>query len=323
MDSTGTPKITDFGLSNILSSENEIVHDICGSPRYEAPEILNNKPLEKSVDVYAFGLILYELMTGRLPFGTYTDKNVLRRDVSRGIRPIVVSSDNIPPAIVDLMSCCWAGNPAERPSFDVVCKILRSALYELKLPHKEPRDFWEDNFIDEADIHFKDICRMAKRAGVELGKINGIESILCDKDKAISMKRFTQLYEWFGPWFKFREARSIIEEVAVLMERDWFHGFIGRDVALSRLHDREVGTFLVRLSTYEVGQPFTISYMATKDDGSPGINNARIKRVAFCPSVYEFNGKQFKSLDEIIKLCRDAKIITSACPKESKPFSLY
>lgn len=66
-DSDTEIKITDFGLSNIMSASN-ILRSKCGTPVYMAPEMLQNQPYDQSVDVWAAGILLYIMLSGTLPF---------------------------------------------------------------------------------------------------------------------------------------------------------------------------------------------------------------------------------------------------------------
>jgi len=66
-DSDTDIKITDFGLSNIMTTTN-ILQSKCGTPVYMAPEMLQNLPYDQSVDVWAAGIILYIILSGTLPF---------------------------------------------------------------------------------------------------------------------------------------------------------------------------------------------------------------------------------------------------------------
>jgi len=81
--SDGTVKVLDFGLAKILSPESgEIVHQnlthsptmatqagmILGTAAYMAPEQARGKPVDKRADIWAFGVVLYEMLTGRRAF---------------------------------------------------------------------------------------------------------------------------------------------------------------------------------------------------------------------------------------------------------------
>jgi serine/threonine protein kinase len=64
------PKIADFGLSRLMDSmDSSVSNSAIGiTIAYAAPEQIENHPIKKNVDLWAFGVILYRLMTGRLPF---------------------------------------------------------------------------------------------------------------------------------------------------------------------------------------------------------------------------------------------------------------
>lgn len=314
MDSAGTPKIADFGFSDTLTSETEHLHDQLGpkgSPRYMAPEIMERKALDKSVDVYAFGIILYELMTGKLSFSTYNDYYIFSRDVIRGVRPEVVPSDNVPAPIAALMARCWDADPAARPTFEEIVQQLRGNFYEVTIPEVDPRAFWMDNFEDESVIRFGDICRMARNAGVV---INHLEEVLCDREGAISMAHFTRLYRWFGQWYRFERSGSTICEIEALVKSEWFHGFIDKDKTMGRLAYRAPGTFLVRLSDTTPGFPFTISYVGMQG-GKQFVSHFRIKKVGFEPSAYEINNVRFGNIVDIVAAYAKSGVFTFPCPK--------
>ena len=67
IDSDGYLKIIDFGLARICVRD-ETAMTTCGTPEYFAPEIINKKGYEKSVDWWAVGVIIYEMIFGLTPF---------------------------------------------------------------------------------------------------------------------------------------------------------------------------------------------------------------------------------------------------------------
>jgi WD40 repeat protein len=96
---THQPKITDFGLARILAEGEEHTRSgvIVGTPGYMAPEQAagKNRAVSTAADVYALGVILYELLTGRVPFQGATALEVLRQVEAaepprpRSLRPAV------------------------------------------------------------------------------------------------------------------------------------------------------------------------------------------------------------------------------------------
>jgi len=73
-DAAGTPLIADLGLARALDRETRYTQSgvLTGTPSYMAPEQLDGRSLGPATDVYAVGVILYELLTGRLPFRANT-----------------------------------------------------------------------------------------------------------------------------------------------------------------------------------------------------------------------------------------------------------
>ena len=68
LDAKGHIKLTDFGLSKILETESDKAFTICGTPQYLAPEILQKKGYNKAVDWWSLGSVMYEMLTGKIPF---------------------------------------------------------------------------------------------------------------------------------------------------------------------------------------------------------------------------------------------------------------
>ena len=70
LDKEGHVKLTDFGLSKIVFEEknNEKAFTICGTPEYLAPEILEDKGYDQTVDWWSLGALIYEMLVGYSPF---------------------------------------------------------------------------------------------------------------------------------------------------------------------------------------------------------------------------------------------------------------
>ena len=74
VDTDGYLKIVDFGLARSLMN-NEANNTLIGAPAYFAPEQLKGEPYDKTVDFWAVGIIMYQMLTGALPFHS---KNLYR-----------------------------------------------------------------------------------------------------------------------------------------------------------------------------------------------------------------------------------------------------
>lgn len=125
VDSAVEPVLIDFGLA-ILASDAE--RQIVGSPYYMAPEAIVGKAVSAKLDVYAAGVILYELLSGRTPFeGSGTVAALLRKQLeATPPRPAGVHEE-----LWLLLQEMLAKDPRERPEAADVCDRLRQLLPQL------------------------------------------------------------------------------------------------------------------------------------------------------------------------------------------------
>ena len=65
----GTPKIADFGVAKLMTADATATTAPVGTPSYMAPEQIEGKPIDARSDVFALGILTYQLLTGRAPFG--------------------------------------------------------------------------------------------------------------------------------------------------------------------------------------------------------------------------------------------------------------
>ena len=95
---------------------------ILGTPLWMAPELFEGRQYDKSIDVYAFAMILYQLITNQMPFGGHIQTGELMDKIFKRERPEIPAT--IPEIFRQLLNRCWAQNPKERPSFDEIIEIL-------------------------------------------------------------------------------------------------------------------------------------------------------------------------------------------------------
>ena len=80
-------KLTDFGLSRNFDSRKPSAMTVCGTPCWVAPEVFRNEPYDEKIDVYSYGVLIWEVCAAKKPYGD-RDCNDLSRLVGRkGLRP--------------------------------------------------------------------------------------------------------------------------------------------------------------------------------------------------------------------------------------------
>lgn len=118
-------KVGDFGLSKI--KRNTLVSGgVRGTLPWMAPELLNgssNKVSEK-VDVFSFGIVLWEILTGEEPYANMHYGAIIGGIVNNSLRPLIPASCD--PEWRRLMEQCWAPDPHQRPSFTQIAVCLRA-----------------------------------------------------------------------------------------------------------------------------------------------------------------------------------------------------
>lgn len=118
VDGRGRARVTDFGLA--VAGESS---DRSGTPAYMAPEQLQGAASSVASDIYALGLVLYEIFTGRRAFDSTSLQDLLaRQHANEFTRPSSVTRD-VPAAVERVILRCLAADPAARP--DSVRDILR------------------------------------------------------------------------------------------------------------------------------------------------------------------------------------------------------
>ncbi|KAJ9546048.1 hypothetical protein OSB04_025755 [Centaurea solstitialis] len=121
MDENGIVKVSDFGVARVQNKSSVMTAET-GTYRWMAPEVIEHRPYNHKADVFSFGIVLWELLTQKLPYTNLTPLQAAIGVVQKGLRPAIPK--NAHPEIVALLERCWHQDPSLRPEFSEIITIL-------------------------------------------------------------------------------------------------------------------------------------------------------------------------------------------------------
>jgi polar amino acid transport system substrate-binding protein len=130
MDEDGNPYLADFGLAKFTEGKIELTNTLMtGTAAYMAPEIAREGKSTKRADIYALGIILFEMLTGKLPYDGKTPYKVLSAHVNQPIPRIKDLRSDLPDAVQEVIDTAIAKEPADRyATAEAMASAFRSAM---------------------------------------------------------------------------------------------------------------------------------------------------------------------------------------------------
>jgi serine/threonine protein kinase/tetratricopeptide (TPR) repeat protein len=113
----GQVKITDFGLAKMTGSELLTkAGTILGTVAYMSPEQLSNKPIDLRTDIWSWGVMLYEMISGERPFTGHYEQSIIYSIINDSPKPLQSWYPDIPPKLEEVINKTMAKNPDDRYS---------------------------------------------------------------------------------------------------------------------------------------------------------------------------------------------------------------
>ena len=126
-------KVADFGIATVISEGTTLVThggDVLGTPAYIAPEQASGNPLTPAADIYSAGTVLYELLSGRLPFdGTGGALSMMRRHIFGDPKPITGVAEPLAQVIMRSLARETANRYRDAEAFAVDLAVAATAVY--------------------------------------------------------------------------------------------------------------------------------------------------------------------------------------------------
>ncbi|MHB8864421.1 MAG: serine/threonine protein kinase [Pirellulaceae bacterium] len=139
----GHVKLIDFalahriktGLSRLFARRSRIQ----GTRSYMAPEQIRGRPLDARTDIYSFGCLLYELLSGKLPFTGISPEDLLRKHLTAAVPTLMSANKNVTSDFNDLVVQMMSKNPDQRPqSMEEFLRHFQSIRVFRSLPKPPP-----------------------------------------------------------------------------------------------------------------------------------------------------------------------------------------
>lgn len=136
LDDAGHAHLTDFGLAKVIQGSQHLTLSgtVVGTPAYMSPEQLRGDPLDRRTDIYSLGVILYNLVVGRLPFDTATSDivTIIYQQLEKAPpRPRTINSD-INPEVETVILRALAKAPGDR--YDSAAEMAQAFSAAVGLP---------------------------------------------------------------------------------------------------------------------------------------------------------------------------------------------
>jgi len=135
----GIVKVLDFGLAKLTGPEADdfeprehtAPNRLMGTINYMSPEQVLGEPVDERTDIFSFGVVLYEMLSGEMPFAGASDAAIYNATINKVLPPLRESNDAIPPALDEIVKCAMEKDRALRyQSFSELRADLKSILRE-------------------------------------------------------------------------------------------------------------------------------------------------------------------------------------------------
>jgi len=118
LDESGNACLADFGLAKTMAGSRDLTTtgSILGTPAYMSPEQARGDRLDARSDIYSFAILVYEALSGQLPFHANTSMEYIQKQLTEAPPSIVTVAPRLPPAVGEVLRRGMAKERAQRPA---------------------------------------------------------------------------------------------------------------------------------------------------------------------------------------------------------------
>jgi len=299
-----------------------------------APEVMMETETNEKRDVYRFGIILWELLTRKIPYAEYHQYKDFKHAVSvLGVRPEI--PEGTLPSLTDLIKQCWNADYKVRPSFSEIIFRINEVLVDCVIENNHAKAFWTKNFLLKQGDELVESCTWVKFKQTVINELkltpsddiymrtlkryvsvkkDGDHEVTSASGACVNMESFNMAITWFGEFIVKEYGKKILENIYDIVSQPYFHGHISKEDTLSLLQSQPEGTYLVRLSATTPGKPFTLSItsrtaidhrrIGQKHPGKPDqMYNLRISHQNYTAPTLPQLIEQCKLILQLLKPC--------------------
>ncbi len=250
VDQEGTVKVLDFGIARALTMPSLTLTGFVGSPYYISPEQAKGEQVDVRSDIYSLGIVLYEMLTGRIPFNADNPWAIISQHIADTPPPLSEDQADIPQEVSDLVLIALAKPREARfqtpfQLIEAIDAVLSGSAPSLILEKNEQPVSAIDKGIEETykrgleaaqagewlqafnffsyvmdiDTHFRDVKEQVARAETQV-KLDDLYTTVL---RAIQNKRWeeavTKLREILSLDANYREASILLDTVESEIEK--------------------------------------------------------------------------------------------------------
>ena len=138
IDNDGTIKLIDFGISKFHNLSYTQTNQLLGTMAYMAPELFGGATASEQSDMWALGVVLYEMIAGVNPFQGQNSADTMEKILSQPVAELTNRVPNIPQELERLIASCLSVESAKRPSS---CQIIRQQLIDIEAQYRDSNLF--------------------------------------------------------------------------------------------------------------------------------------------------------------------------------------
>ncbi|KAJ6816614.1 putative serine/threonine-protein kinase [Iris pallida] len=154
VDKNWTVKVGDFGLSRLKHETYLTTKTGKGTPQWMAPEVLRNEPSDEKSDVYSYGVILWELVTEKIPWDNLNTMQVIGA-VGFMNQRLELPKD-LDPQWASIIQSCWHSDPQYRPTFQELLERFKDLLRQCAVQSQMQRSAHGDTIQSVAKLSLQD-----------------------------------------------------------------------------------------------------------------------------------------------------------------------